>query len=53
MRVGDGAQGWPEHASFDKILVGAAPELCPPVLIEQLRPEAAWSSPQASRATSG
>ena len=38
MRVGDGAQGWPEHAPFDKILVGAAPELCPPVLIEQLRP---------------
>jgi protein-L-isoaspartate(D-aspartate) O-methyltransferase len=37
MRVGDGGQGWPEHAPFDKILVSAAPELCPPALIEQLR----------------
>jgi protein-L-isoaspartate(D-aspartate) O-methyltransferase len=38
MRIGDGAQGWPEHAPFDKIIVSAAPELCPPALIEQLRP---------------
>jgi protein-L-isoaspartate(D-aspartate) O-methyltransferase len=37
MRVGDGGQGWPEHAPFDKIIVSAAPELCPPALIEQLR----------------
>jgi protein-L-isoaspartate(D-aspartate) O-methyltransferase len=37
-RVGDGGQGWPEHAPFDKIIVSAAPELCPPALIEQLRP---------------
>ena len=38
LRVGDGGQGWPEHAPFDKIIVSAAPELCPPALIEQLRP---------------
>jgi protein-L-isoaspartate(D-aspartate) O-methyltransferase len=38
MRVGDGGQGWPEHAPFDKIIVSAAPELCPPALIQQLRP---------------
>jgi protein-L-isoaspartate(D-aspartate) O-methyltransferase len=38
MRVGDGGQGWPEHAPFDKIVVSAAPELCPPDLIAQLRP---------------
>jgi protein-L-isoaspartate(D-aspartate) O-methyltransferase len=37
VRVGDGGQGWPEHAPFDKIIVCAAPELCPPALIEQLR----------------
>jgi protein-L-isoaspartate(D-aspartate) O-methyltransferase len=37
IRVGDGGQGWPEHAPFDKIIVSAAPELCPPALIEQLR----------------
>jgi protein-L-isoaspartate(D-aspartate) O-methyltransferase len=38
IRIGDGGQGWPEHALFDKILVSAAAELCPPALIEQLRP---------------
>ena len=38
IRVGDGAQGWPEHAPFDKIIVSAAPELCPPALVSQLRP---------------
>jgi protein-L-isoaspartate(D-aspartate) O-methyltransferase len=38
IRVGDGGQGWPEHAPFDKILVSAAAELCPPALIEQLLP---------------
>ncbi len=37
-KVGDGAQGWPEHAPFDRILVAAAPELLPPALIQQLRP---------------
>ena len=38
LRVGDGAQGWPEHAPFDKIIVTAAPELIPPALIQQLKP---------------
>lgn len=37
-KIGDGAQGWPEHAPFDRILVAAAPELLPPALIQQLRP---------------
>ena len=37
-KVGDGAQGWPEHAPFDRILVAAAPELLPAALIQQLRP---------------
>ena len=37
-RIGDAAQGWAEHAPFDKIIVSAAPELCPPALIAQLRP---------------
>jgi protein-L-isoaspartate(D-aspartate) O-methyltransferase len=37
MRVGDGGQGWLKHAPFDKIIVSAAPELCPPALIDQLR----------------
>jgi protein-L-isoaspartate(D-aspartate) O-methyltransferase len=37
-KIGDGAQGWPEHAPFDRILVAAAPELLPAALIQQLRP---------------
>jgi protein-L-isoaspartate(D-aspartate) O-methyltransferase len=38
MRVADGYFGWPEHAPFDRIMVTAAPELVPPLLIEQLWP---------------
>lgn len=38
LRLGDGGQGWPDHAPFDKIIVTAAPELIPPPLLEQLRP---------------
>ena len=36
VRIGDGYQGWPEHAPFDKIIVTAAPPEIPPKLIEQL-----------------
>ena len=35
-RVGDGNQGWAEHAPYDSILVTAAPPRMPPKLIEQL-----------------
>ena len=38
VRIGNGSYGWPEHAPFDKIMVTAAPELIPPMLIEQLKP---------------
>lgn len=38
LRVGDGALGWPEHAPFDRIMVTAAPDLIPPMLIGQLKP---------------
>lgn len=37
-RVGDGFQGWPEHAPFDSIMVTAAPREVPPSLIGQLAP---------------
>ncbi len=37
VKVGDGYQGWPEHAPFDKIIVTCSPEKVPPKLIEQLR----------------
>ena len=38
IRTGDGGQGWPEHAPFDKVIVAAAPELMPPSLLSQLKP---------------
>jgi protein-L-isoaspartate(D-aspartate) O-methyltransferase len=37
VKVGDGYQGWPEHAPFDAIVVTAAPESVPPPLLEQLK----------------
>lgn len=37
-RIGDGYQGWAEHAPFDGIMVTAAPDHIPPALIEQLKP---------------
>ena len=37
-KVGDGYQGWPEHAPFDAIMVTAAPREVPQPLIEQLKP---------------
>lgn len=36
VRHGDGYQGWPEHAPFDRIIVTAAPEEIPQALIDQL-----------------
>ena len=35
-RQGDGWQGWPKYAPFDGIIVAAAPELIPTVLLDQL-----------------
>ncbi|MGE0093408.1 MAG: protein-L-isoaspartate(D-aspartate) O-methyltransferase [Alphaproteobacteria bacterium] len=38
-RVGDGRQGWPEHAPYDAIIVtAAATGEIPPALLEQLKP---------------
>jgi protein-L-isoaspartate(D-aspartate) O-methyltransferase len=36
VRVGDGYQGWPEHAPFDAIIVTAAPQEVPQPLLDQL-----------------
>jgi len=36
IRVGDGGEGWPEHAPYHGILVTAAPPEVPQALIEQL-----------------
>ncbi len=35
-RIGDGFQGWAEHAPFDKIIVTCSPEEIPTPLVEQL-----------------
>ncbi|HUG89927.1 MAG TPA: protein-L-isoaspartate(D-aspartate) O-methyltransferase [Planctomycetaceae bacterium] len=37
VKVGDGYQGWPEHAPFDKIIVTCSPESVPTPLVEQLK----------------
>jgi protein-L-isoaspartate(D-aspartate) O-methyltransferase len=39
-RIGDGYQGWEEHAPYDGILVTAAPDHVPPALVAQLKPGA-------------
>ncbi len=35
-KIGDGYQGWTEHAPFDKIIVTCSPEKVPKPLVEQL-----------------
>lgn len=36
VRIGDGYQGWPEHAPFDAIILTAAPPQIPQPLLDQL-----------------
>jgi len=38
VRIGDGYEGWPEHAPFDRIIVTCAPDDIPRPLVEQLKP---------------
>lgn len=44
-RTGDGAEGWPEEAPFDGIVLTAAPEEVPPALFEQLGPRGVLVAP--------
>jgi protein-L-isoaspartate(D-aspartate) O-methyltransferase len=37
VRIGDGSLGWPDEAPFDRIIVTAAAQECPPPLWQQLR----------------
>jgi protein-L-isoaspartate(D-aspartate) O-methyltransferase len=37
VKIGDGYQGWPEHAPFDKIIVTCSPQDIPRALVDQLR----------------
>ena len=36
IRTGDGYEGWPSHAPFDRVLGAAAAPILPPALIDQL-----------------
>jgi protein-L-isoaspartate(D-aspartate) O-methyltransferase len=36
-RIGDGFQGWPEAAPFDKIIVTCSPEKVPQALVDELK----------------
>lgn len=36
-KIGDGYQGWAEHAPFDKIIVTCSPEEIPQALVDQLK----------------
>lgn len=38
VRQGDGYQGWPEEAPFDRIILTAAPSEIPKALLDQLKP---------------
>jgi len=38
VRIGDGYEGWPEKAPFDRIIVTCAPEAIPQPIIDQLSP---------------
>ena len=37
LKIANGYSGWSEHAPFNKVIVTAAPDLIPPLLIEQLK----------------
>ncbi len=37
VKIGDGYQGWPEHAPFDKIIVTCSPEKVPQSLVDELK----------------
>ncbi|HEX4080941.1 MAG TPA: protein-L-isoaspartate(D-aspartate) O-methyltransferase [Rhizomicrobium sp.] len=48
VRHGDGLQGWPEQAPFDRIILTAALSEIPPALIDQLKPGGILVGPLSS-----
>jgi len=49
VRHGDGYRGWPEQAPFDAIIVTAAADEIPPVLLQQLAPRGRLVMPVGPR----
>ena len=45
MRFGDGGEGWPEQAPFDRIMVTAAAPEDPKTLLDQLKPQGVLVAP--------
>jgi len=45
VRAGDGRDGWPEHAPYDRVYLTCAAEEFPPALVEQTRPEGLLLAP--------
>jgi protein-L-isoaspartate(D-aspartate) O-methyltransferase len=48
VRHGDGYQGWPEQAPFDRIILTAAPPQIPKTLLDQLAPGGRLVAPEGS-----
>jgi protein-L-isoaspartate(D-aspartate) O-methyltransferase len=48
VRHGDGYQGWPEQAPFDRIILTAAPPQIPKTLLDQLAPRGRLVAPEGS-----
>ena len=49
VKIGDGYFGWEEHAPYDAIIVTAAPDHIPPLLIHQLKPGGTLCIPVGGR----
>ena len=49
VKIGDGYQGWAEHAPFDKIIVTCSPENIPQPLVDQLKEDGVMVIPVGQR----